>query len=509
MENRIRRKELLKKVMSAEKAAMFIKDGMNVGISGFTPSGYPKVIPRALAERAKKEKFKINLWSGASTGDKLDGVLARAGVINRRLPYQNNKSVKKGINDREIIYTDIHLSKVAQYVRCGFLGPLHIAIVEAVAITPEGNIIPSTSLGNSSTYVQEAEKVIVELNINQPLSLEGMHDIYTPKDPPNCEPIPLCNVNDRIGTPYIPCDPKKIVAIVITDERDEGATFVSGEIDNTSMLMANNLINFLKDEVKKGFLPDNLLPIQSGVGSVANAVLAGLINSDFSGLRLYSEVLQDSVLDLIDKRKVDMVSCTALTLSPEGFDHFFSNINQYHDKIVIRPQEISNSLEIAKRLGLIAINTAIEADIFGNVNSTHIMGKRMMNGIGGAGDFSRSAYLSIFCTASTIKNGTISCIVPMVSHVDHTEHEVNIIVTEQGVADLRNKNPLERAKTIIENCAHPDYRPLLNEYLNKGLLSKGHTPLYLPEAFSWYLRFQETNSMLPVTKAGKKRIAAK
>ena len=74
----------------------------------------------------------------------------------------------------------------------------------------------------------------------------------------------------------------------------------------------------------------------------------------------------------------------------------------------------------------------IEADIYGNVNSTHIMGSSIQNGIGGSGDFARNAYISMFLSPSTAKSGAISCIVPMVSHVDHTEHDVHVIVTEQG-----------------------------------------------------------------------------
>ena len=80
-----------------------------------------------------------------------------------------------------------------------------------------------------------------------------------------------------------------------------------------------------------------------------------------------------------------------------------TNIDEYRKKIILRPQEISNNPGIARRIGVIAMNTAIEFDIFGNVNSTHIMGSKMMNGVGGSGDFARSAYLTIFCTNSVAK----------------------------------------------------------------------------------------------------------
>lgn len=143
------------------------------------------------------------------------------------------------------------------------------------------------------------------------------------------------------------------------------------------------------------------------------------------------------------------------------------------------------------------MNTAIEADIYGNVNSTHIMGTSMMNGIGGSGDFARNGGLSIFMTPSTAKGGAISSIVPMVSHVDHTEHDVQIIVTECGIADLRGKSPRERAELVIENCCHPDYRPALRDYYERAkAVAKGqHTPHDLNTALSWHQRYLDTGSM--------------
>jgi len=495
-ENRIRRSQLLAKVMPAAAAARLVQNGMNVGTSGFTPAGYPKAVPLALAERAREEQLKITLWTGASVGDELDGALARAGVVAKRLPYQTNNAMRDAINKREVQYIDLHLSQMSQQARYGFFGHLDLAIVEAVAITPEGYLIPSTSVGNTPTFVQMADKVIVEINTSQPLELEGMHDIYIPADPPNRRPIPLTRVDERIGTPYIPCDPDKIAAIVVTDIIDNVRPLAA--VDAISKQMADHLIDFLHNEIKRERLPQNLRPLQSGVGSVANAVLGGMVHSDFNNLEFYTEVIQDSVLDLLDAGKLRFASGTSLTPSEAGLKRFYENIKNYRQKIILRPQELSNNPEIARRLGVIAMNTAIEVDIYGNVNSTHILGSRMMNGIGGSGDFCRNAYLSIFTTVSTARKGAISSVVPMVSHVDHTEHEVHVIITEWGVADLRNKSPLERARLIINNCAHPDYRPWLQDYLNKAMRNGGHTPHYLPEALSWHIRFQETGSMMPV-----------
>lgn len=495
MDRRIRNNKLQDRVISEEEAANLIKDGMIVATSGFTPAGYPKAVPLALAKRVKKgkEKLQISLLTGASVGEELDGALTEAGIIVRRYPYQTNKLLRNDINSGKIAYADIHLSHFAQQVRYGFFGEIDLAIIEAIAINEEGNIIPSTSIGVSPTFIDRAQSIIVEINNSQPLELEGIHDIYQPKDPPYRYPIPLIKPEDRIGTPYILTDSSKIEAVVITDIKDK--TNPLAPIDENSKKIAGYIVDFLKNEVKSKRLPQNLLPLQSGVGSVANAVLSGLVDSPFEDLNFYSEVIQDSVLDLIDANKIRTASGTSLTLSEEGQQRFYSNLDRYKKKIILRPQEISNNPEIIRRIGSIAINTAIEMDIYGNVNSTHIMGTKMMNGIGGSGDFTRNAYLSIFVTPSIAKNGDISCLVPMVSHVDHTEHDVQVIVTEQGIADLRGLPPREKAKVIIENCAHPDYKLMLKDYFNMALKKGGNTPHLIDRALSWHKRFLETGCM--------------
>ncbi|SDF20479.1 acetyl-CoA hydrolase/transferase family protein [Sporolituus thermophilus] len=494
--DRVRNSALHAKIVSAEEAAAIIKPGMNIGTSGFTPAGYPKAVPLALAERMKKEKFQVNLWTGASVGKELDGALAEANGIAKRLPYQTNEAIRKMINNGSIQYTDLHLSHVAQMARYGFLGgKVDVAIVEACAITEEGHIIPTTSLGNSASFVQDADIVIVEVNVTQPLELEGMHDVYIPKDPPNREPIPIVKADDRIGTPYIPCGVDKITYIVPCDLPD--AVRPLAAIDDDARAMSGHLIEFLNNEIKHGRLPKNLLPLQSGVGSVANAVISGLVDSPFENLSVYTEVIQDGMLDLIDAGKLTFASGTSLTPSPEGLKRFYTNIAEYRKKILLRPQEISNNPEVARRIGVIAMNTAIEFDIFGHVNSTHIMGTKMMNGIGGSGDYARNGYLTFFFTSSVAKGGAISSIVPMCSHIDHTEHDVDVFITERGVADVRGLSPKERARVIINNCAHPDYQPMLLDYLERAEKATGfaHTPHLLEEALSWHIRFMQTGTM--------------
>ena len=494
--DRVRNEKLHAKIVSAEEAAAFIKPNMNIGTSGFTPAGYPKAVPLALAERMKKEPFTVNLWTGASVGKELDGALAEVGGIKRRMPYQTNKHLRNAINNGAVEYCDLHLSESAQLARYGFMGgKIDVAIVEACAITEEGHIIPTTSMGNTASYVQSADVVIVEVNTSQPLELEGMHDVYVPLDPPHRLPIPVVKAADRIGTTYIPCGLDKIKYIVPCDIKDDVRPF--GAIDENSHKMSEHIIDFFNKEIKAGRLPKNLLPLQSGVGNVANAVISGFVDSDFTDLEVYTEVIQDGMFDLADAGKLKFASGTSFSPSPDGLNRFYTNIKEYREKMMLRPQEIANSPEVARRIGIIAMNTAIEMDIYGNVNSTHIMGSKMMNGIGGSGDFARNAYLTCFFSTSTAKDGAISAIVPMCSHIDHTEHDTDIFVTEIGLADLRGLSPRERARVIINNCAHPDYRPMLLDYLERAekATKKAQTPHIMDEALSWHSRFLATGTM--------------
>lgn len=494
-QNRIRNSHLLDRVVSGEEAASWIKNGMSVGFSGFTSSGDPKVVPVALAEQAKKsgEPFKINVFTGASVGPDIDTVLSEAGIVGLRLPFQSDKAMRKEINKGNVEYLDTHLSDTADMIRNKIIS-VDIAVVEALSITEEGYIVPTTSGGNSCIFVENAKEVIVELNMAQSIELEGFHDVYNPGPNEGRGPIPITAVDQRIGDPFIKVDPDKIKGIVITNQQDTPKSLV--EPDEDTKMIADHLINFLREEIKSERLPEPLPPLQSGVGSVANAVFYGFLHSEFHDLTLYSEVLQDAVIDCIDAGKIRFASGGAFTLSQKKMDHVFSNLEKYKDKIVLRPQEISNNPEIARRLGLITINTALEFDIYGNVNSTHVMGTNMMNGIGGSGDFTRSGRLTMFVTKSIAKGGKISSVVPFASHIDHIEHDVDVLITEQGVADLRGLTPKQRAIVIIENCAHPMYRPQLLEYFNEAVFRGGHTPHILEKAFSWHVNYGKKGTML-------------
>ena len=485
------------KFITAEEAATYVKHDDNVGFSGFTPAGCPKVIPEAIARRAEQEHkegrpFKIGMFTGASTGDHLDGALARAEAVKFRTPYQSNKDMRTLLNAHGAEYFDMHLSELAQSLRYGFLGRVDVAIVEAVDVTEDGEIVPAEGVGILPTICRMADKILIELNRFHPKELRGIHDIYEPEDPPMRREIPVYKPSDRIGQPFVKVDPKKIVGIVETNREPDGSKFAP--LDDVTLAIGRNVSDFLVGEMKAGRLPKSFLPLQSGVGNVANAVLGCMgENEAIPPFTVYTEVIQDAVIKLMDQGRVTFASGCSLSVSHEALREIYARLDFFKDKLLLRPQEISNNPEVVRRLGAITINTALEADIFGNVNSTHVLGTKMMNGIGGSGDFTRSGYVSIFTTPSTAKDGKISSFVPMVSHMDHSEHSVKVIISEYGVADLRGKSPVQRAREIIERCAHPEYRPLLHAYLDRGV--KGHTPQSLDACFAFHRAFIETGDM--------------
>jgi succinyl-CoA:acetate CoA-transferase len=499
--SRLQCKALADVVMSAEAAAAFITSGDNVGMSGFTGAGYPKAVPTELVRRVsdaaeRGDRFAVSVWTGASTAPELDGVLAAVDGIELRMPYQSDPVTRAKINAGKLDYLDLHLSHVAQMVWEGFFGHLDVALVEVAGITADGALIPSSSVGNNKTWIDMADRVILEVNSWQPVELDGMHDIYYGTAlPPRRAPIQILEPSDRIGVPHLQCAREKIVAVVETNAPDRNTPFKPP--DGDSQMIAGHVLEFLAHEVRRGRLPATLLPLQSGVGNIANAVLGGLDSGPFRPLTAYTEVIQDGMLQLLRSGTMSIASATAFSLSEDAIAELRANMDDYRQRIILRPQEISNHPEVIRRLGCLAMNGMIEADVYGNVNSTHIMGSSMQNGIGGSGDFARNAYIAMFLTPSVAKGGAISCIVPMVSHVDHTEHDVHVIVTEQGVADLRGLPPRRRAQQIIDHCAHPDYRAPLQDYLDRataGSVGK-HTPHLLEEALSWHVRYLQEGTM--------------
>ena len=485
-EDRILNEKLRSKVMSADEAAQFIKSGMVVASSGFA-TGFPRAVPAAVA-KAQTAKD-VTLIFPAGRGDGLLGVWARAGVTGRYYAFQINKDSRAKINDGHIKFADYHLGQVTEKIRTGYFGHIDCAICEISKIDENGNIIPGVAGGSLDTIIEAADKVILEINLALPNNLDGLHDFHIAKgtifDP--------ADISKKVGLPYIKCDPDKIAAIVFNNEEAHDLSY--SEPLPSHKAMARIIVDFIKDEIKKGSLPEDFT-FQCGTGLVINSVLGELFSGGFKNLKMFTEILSDQAMQAVLDDVISAASTTGIDLSAEGYKTMFANIDKIKEHVAVRNVEFTNGSGPISNCNLLALNGAVECDIYGNVNSSHAFGTNIINGIGGSNDFCRNAKVSIFSTVSTTKKGAVSRIVPMVSHVDSTEHDVDVIVTEWGIADLRGLSPKERVPLMI-NLAHPDYRQQLWDYYNGALEKCGpcQTPHDLSKAFSMYERYEKTGTM--------------
>lgn len=491
---RVKNPELRKKVTSGVQAAQLIQNGMTLAMGGYTSSGYPKLIARELVKRKEAgEDLNLFLITGANVGP-LDKLLGDAGIISRRTPMLADKNLAKKVNSGQVTYVEQQMHKMPQLLKSGAFGDIDVAVVEALEITEEGHIIPTSSIGMVPHLLDRAKKVIVEVNEAQPQALKGLHDVYMPAANPYGKPIPLSYVNQKIGKPYIKLDPQKIEHIVISEELDELATKKETTITNKQIV--NKLVNFLQSELRENYKGRPFV-FQTGFGNMADAITEGFKKLDLGNIQFFCGIVGESIVDLIAEGRVRAASCGSLEITPR----VSSLLNDKHDlfkkRLVIRNGDISNNGGLVNSLGVISLNSGIEIDIYGNVNASHISGYRVVNGLGGGASFAHNASLSIILLPSISKGGAISNIVPMTFHQDIIEHDVDVLITENGVADLRGKSEVERAKDIIENCADETYKEALNSYLSMAIREcGGHRPQLPVEAFSWYKRLKESGSMI-------------
>lgn len=490
--------------VTAEEAAALVAHGSLVGFSGFTPAGAAKLVPRALARRAAAlhaagTPFQVRVLTGASTGPAIDDALAEADAVSWRAPYQSSRALRAKINTGQLAFVDMHLSHVPQALIEGFFGQVDLAVVEACDVTADGRIYLTTSIGLTPTLLTSARRIVVEINRRHSPRLAEMADIVVLPPPPHRLPIGINDPLEKIGEPYVQVDPSRIVGVLEHAMPDNVAGF--DPATPASVAIGRHVVEFLVQEMRASRLPPRFLPLQAGVGNVANAVMAELgASSAIPPFVMFTEVFQDSLVDLMLQGRVLGASTTALTLSEPQLERVYGAMDYFAPRVVLRPQELSNNPGVIRRLGVISLNTALEVDIYGHVNSTHVGGTQLMNGVGGSGDFTRNSYLSVFMCPSVARGGRISTIVPMATHVDHNEHSVQVVVTEQGLADLRGLAPEARALAIIDQCAHPAYRPYLRRYLERA--GPGHIRHDLATCFELHRNLAETGQMLPDAEVG-------
>ncbi|MDR3555960.1 MAG: acetyl-CoA hydrolase/transferase C-terminal domain-containing protein [Syntrophobacteraceae bacterium] len=486
-------------VLTPEEAVTHIPNGATVAFSGFANAGAAKAVPRQLAAHVQRmrdrgESFKIRVLSGASCGVEVDQSLARAGAISWRAPYQSSPFLREQINRQEVEYVDMHLSHLGQTVSSGFFGKVDLAIVEASEVTPDGRVYLTTSVGATPTFLRHAEKVIIEINRFHSKRLREMTDVTILFRQPHRDPIPILDPMTKLGSTFAVVDPKKVIGVVESDEPDQIDSY--GPTGSVSHAIAEHITRFIFDEIRAGRIPEEFLPLQTGTGRVLNGLMAALGENPYiPPLRMFTLVIHEALIELIEHGQVLSASGSALALPPEMLKRVYTNMNFFVPRMLLRPQEVSNSPGVIRKLGVISINAAIEIDIYGNVNFSHLFGTDVLNGVGGSGEFIRNGYLPIIVCPSIAKGGRISSIVPMTPHVDSNEHSVKIVATEQGLADLRGLGPMQRARAIIDNCAHPMYRDYLNKYIEDSRV--GHIRHNLRKCYELHRNFIECGSMLP------------
>lgn len=494
------------KVMSAEQAASYIKDKMTLSVPHFICYDSPVSTAQALLDRVKAgEKISVNLISAASCTPVIDEEWTKAGMIKSFMPYtQAHSSVRKSANAPYggLNFMDYRLSVIPEYIRSGYLGDIDIALVSVAGITEDGKLKPSICSGYTQTVLNCAKKVILEINLQSSEDMYKLHDVFEPGGRPNRKPIPITKATDVIGSHFYHCDPEKVLGVVITDTplylSPMWYPLTAEAAPEEVKQIARNYVDFLLKEVKEGRMSEKLPPIQTGGGMVAGTVLREM-GKHFKGMEMYTEAVLEDAVAMVREGSMDFISTAGFGCSGETTADILDHPDEYEGKLLIRPVEISNHPEVIRRLGLITMNNIVEADIYGNINSSHVNGTNVISGIGGALDFAQNAGLPSYFTLSTAKKGSVSCIVPSCSHIDITEHEASIIVTEYGVADLRNKSPKQRTKEMI-HIAHPDYRPLLRDYykcaLNVCGPNNAHTPVILEELGNWHIRSRDNGTML-------------
>jgi len=454
----------------------FVPERGSIAFSCMGGSSLAKEVPDALGRSAEAgRRYELTLLTGGATTARFEAAIARLS-IQRRFPYLS-EGARKAVNEGSVEFFDCRIGEFPDLVRQGtYTGgkPIDVAVVEATSIDERGRLVPGLAVDALPAFVDGSRQVIVELNEAKP-DLSGLHDIYRPR--PGV-PTPIREVRDRAGRPYVSVPASKIAAIVVTDRDDEPSGAYTGPSSSDSRI-AHAVSAFLEGELKPEAWAGRFA-LQLGAGPLAAAMMEAL---PFRGVDIWTEGIPARWASVLGD-KVRGVSTTSMYQLPGDdriLDELFERLDRVREHVVLRPYDVTNSLEVIARLTVVTIQQAIEVDLFGAANASHI-GPNAHNGVGGSPDFTRAARLVVVAMASTAAGGRYSRIVPLVSSADIPRQDVDVLVTEHGHADLRGLSPRERAEAIIGRCSNPRFRDDLWAYYRTAKDAGGHLPFSLEAA---------------------------
>ncbi|MCX7983682.1 MAG: 4-hydroxybutyrate CoA-transferase [Bacteroidetes bacterium] len=423
------------KIVSAEEAVQCIKSGDRIFISGNAAT--PLLLTRALAARANElSNVEVNhlLLMG-------DDPLSKPGMES----HFHHNSLFVGPGDRESIaqgvsdYVPVHLSEVPNLFRHGYI-PLDVAIIHVSPPDAHGFMSLGVECAASKAAVESAKIVVAQVNEQMPRTLG---DVF----------VHVSRVHKIVecSEPLLEYRPK-----TSTDIEEKIADYIAPMIEDGATL-------------------------QMGIGGIPDAVLARLEGKQHLGI--HSEMVSDGVMKAVEK---GIITNLRKTIHPNkavatfilGSRQLYEYVNN-NPLFEIHPCDYTNNpFIIAQNERMVAVNSAIEVDITGQVCADSI-GTKIYSGFGGQVDFIRgSAYSKggkpIIALPSTTKDGKYSKIVPQLRQgagVVTTRADVHYVVTEYGVASLHGKNIHQRAEALI-SIAHPKFRSELEQYFSSLFIKK-------------------------------------
>jgi 4-hydroxybutyrate CoA-transferase len=422
--------EFKKRMKTADEALAWVKSGMRVYIQ--PGCAEPETLVEALIRRAP-ELFDVEIVHMMTMGCAPYVAPEMTGHFRHNAMFIG-ANVREAINDGRADYTPIYLSEIEGLFESGEM-PIDVALIEVSPPDSHGYCSFGVGVDTTLTAAKVAKHVVAQINDNMPRTYGDSFIHVDDIDAFVESSRPLCALKRP----------------VVTDLQVAIARNVAGLIDDGAVL-------------------------QTGIGGIPDAVLPMLM--DRRDLGVHSELVSDGVIPLID---AGVLTGARKNFKPRkiilgfalGTKHLFEFVDN-NPIFEFRPTAYTNDPGlIARNDNMVAINSAIQVDLTGQVCSDSI-GNQFYSGIGGQVDFLRGASRSkggkpIIAISSTAKDGTISRIVPMLdpgAGVVTSRGLVRYVVTEFGVAYLHGKSIRERAKALIE-IAHPKFREELYVYCER------------------------------------------